>query len=171
MSGTPPFCSASPFEVLHKNRDCDIKYDGEGWMRVSKEGKDLVRKLLRKDPETRPTAKTVLSHPWFRPADPALNSPASNMSRHDRHSSSSRFNVACIHPDSGQEFNEHPDNKCSIENLSYLHSPITLATRRRHNSSYVSSLPSTITGCRLIRSRTHFMSTGNASPVQPQFRR
>lgn len=33
---------------------------------VSPEGKDLVRRLLAKDPEDRPSAREMLSHPWFR---------------------------------------------------------------------------------------------------------
>lgn len=33
---------------------------------VSPEGKDLLRRLLAKDPEDRPSAREMLCHPWFR---------------------------------------------------------------------------------------------------------
>lgn len=33
---------------------------------VSSEGKDLVRRLLARDPEDRPSARQMLSHPWLR---------------------------------------------------------------------------------------------------------
>lgn len=37
-----------------------------GIRHVSPEGKDLVRRLLAKDPEDRPSAYQMLSHPWLR---------------------------------------------------------------------------------------------------------
>lgn len=33
---------------------------------ISPEGKDLVRRLLARDPEERPSAEQVMSHPWLR---------------------------------------------------------------------------------------------------------
>ncbi len=33
--------------------------------RVSKEARDLIRILLEKDPEKRPTPIQALTHPWF----------------------------------------------------------------------------------------------------------
>ncbi len=138
LSGTPPFGSSSPMEVLYRNQNCDVKYEDERWNRVSVDGRDLVRRLLRKDPDTRPTAQNALLHPWLRAEDPIpLNSPAANMARHEGRLSGLRSKADYLRVDYCQELNEHPDNKSSIEDTSYLHIPITLATRRRHNSSKV----------------------------------
>lgn len=40
-------------------------FDGEEWLDVSKEAKDLIKKLICK-PEKRLTAKEALEHKWFR---------------------------------------------------------------------------------------------------------
>lgn len=51
-------------------RDQDIRYDlsyedSAIWQEVSENGKDLLRKLLEKDPYKRISADSALKHPWF----------------------------------------------------------------------------------------------------------
>ena len=36
------------------------------WADITDEAKDLVDKLLDKDPKTRPNITEALSHPWFK---------------------------------------------------------------------------------------------------------
>lgn len=40
-------------------------FDGEEWEEVSKEAKDLIKKLIAK-PEVRLTAQEALEHKWFK---------------------------------------------------------------------------------------------------------
>jgi len=40
-------------------------FDGEEWLEVSKEAKDLIKKLICK-PEKRLTAQEALEHKWFK---------------------------------------------------------------------------------------------------------
>lgn len=40
-------------------------FDGEEWEEVSKDAKDLIKKMITK-PEVRLTAQEALEHKWFR---------------------------------------------------------------------------------------------------------
>jgi len=40
------------------------------WARISKNGKSLLRKLLKKKPDSRFTIEEALAHPWFSEASP-----------------------------------------------------------------------------------------------------
>lgn len=42
-----------------------LNFSGSIWKKVSVEAKDLVSKMLTKDPKLRPSCKEVLQHPWF----------------------------------------------------------------------------------------------------------
>jgi serine/threonine protein kinase len=42
-----------------------VVLEGGGWDKVSTQGKDLLRKLLSKDPSERPSATQVLEHSWL----------------------------------------------------------------------------------------------------------
>ena len=52
-------------EIMDNNRICNLKYIQLDLYRCSPESKDLLRLLLSKDPEKRPTAIQALAHPWF----------------------------------------------------------------------------------------------------------
>lgn len=43
--------------------------DPKLWAEVSSEAKDLIRKLLDKDPKSRPSSADILRHPWFQDTD------------------------------------------------------------------------------------------------------
>jgi len=45
----------------------DVKFRGSAWEGVSDEAKDLITKLLTKNPADRMSAKEALQHPWIRP--------------------------------------------------------------------------------------------------------
>merc|ERR1712190_191701 len=55
-----------------------VVFPREIWDPVSREGLDLCRKLLDKDPQRRLTAAQALAHPWFQ--DPTKPSPFGNVS-------------------------------------------------------------------------------------------
>jgi serine/threonine protein kinase len=42
-----------------------LKFDGKEWEKISKLGKDILRRMLHKNPEERISAKECLLHPWF----------------------------------------------------------------------------------------------------------
>ncbi|XP_014243203.1 MAP kinase-interacting serine/threonine-protein kinase 2 isoform X2 [Cimex lectularius] len=54
-------CRVALFDNILEGR---IVFDREGWDGVSEQAKDLVSRLLIKDPERRLTAEEVLEHPW-----------------------------------------------------------------------------------------------------------
>ncbi|XP_059628519.1 calcium-dependent protein kinase 1-like [Cornus florida] len=64
LSGVPPFWAESEQgifeEVLHGNLD----FSSDPWPSISESAKDLVRRMLVRDPKKRPTAHEVLCHPW-----------------------------------------------------------------------------------------------------------
>ena len=47
--------------TLHR----ELSFDDRSWNKLSKSAKDLVSKLLNRDPRTRITAAEALAHPWF----------------------------------------------------------------------------------------------------------
>lgn len=68
LAGAHPFDlenNASDAEVEERILYEDIVLEGGNWDKVSTQGKDLLRQLLSKDPEERPSATQVLEHPWM----------------------------------------------------------------------------------------------------------
>lgn len=60
-----PFDSEDDKEIGHKTIYQEISFKHPVWSTVSKEGKDLIKKLLNKDRHTRMTIKEALDHPWI----------------------------------------------------------------------------------------------------------
>lgn len=52
-------------EVIRKNRDCEIDFNFPDQNRLTEEMKDLLRKMLEKDPHKRLSAETLLTHSFF----------------------------------------------------------------------------------------------------------
>jgi len=65
IRGRLPFDGPSVSEVLKRTFQDDIPMKGEHWRNISWEGKDLLRKLLRKDPRQRIDLEDALKHPWI----------------------------------------------------------------------------------------------------------
>jgi len=53
-------------QILLKNKNCEFDYPEKYWNDISFEAKDLVSRLLTKDPADRWTAKQALTHSWFK---------------------------------------------------------------------------------------------------------
>ncbi len=62
-SGTLPVA-----DIKARARAATFDFAGEEWARVSDVGKDLIRRLIVRDPESRLDSAAVLRHPWFRGA-------------------------------------------------------------------------------------------------------
>ena len=65
LSSRAPFFGKTPNEILMRNKECKIYFQDRYWKNVSKEGIDCVLRLTDSDPESRPTARDALNHPWF----------------------------------------------------------------------------------------------------------
>lgn len=52
-----------------------LEFHGVPWGQVSSLAKDMIRQMLRKDPDQRPSAQQLLQHPWFTLEEPGLDQP------------------------------------------------------------------------------------------------
>lgn len=51
--------------LLKYYEENDIDYNGEVWNKISVECFDLIKSLLKHDPNERPSAAEILNHQWF----------------------------------------------------------------------------------------------------------
>ncbi len=58
-----------------------LEFSGLPWGQVSGTAKDMIRQMLRKDPEQRPSAQQLLQHPWFTLEEPGLDQPLDGVMR------------------------------------------------------------------------------------------
>jgi calcium-dependent protein kinase len=65
LCGYPPFYGDDNNEILQMVSSGVFDFDGEEWDDISKEAKDLIKKLITK-PERRLTAEEALKHKWIR---------------------------------------------------------------------------------------------------------
>lgn len=81
LSGSHPFDldgTASDDEVEERIKHAPVSFDFAAWTNVSAEAKDLISKLLLKDPSQRLTADQLLLHPWIVARSPkSVQPPAS----------------------------------------------------------------------------------------------
>lgn len=80
LSGVPPFWDETEQGIFEQVLTGELDFVSEPWPSISESAKDLVRKMLVRDPKKRLTAHEVLCHPWVRiggeapdkPLDPAV---------------------------------------------------------------------------------------------------
>lgn len=65
LCGYPPFAGSNRSEVLRNVLKADVKFRGPEWKLVSPEAKDLISRMLIKNPNKRPSARDVFRHPWI----------------------------------------------------------------------------------------------------------
>lgn len=65
LCGYPPFYGDDDAEILSMVMKGKFDFDGDEWDEISKEAKDLIKKLICK-PEKRLTASEALQHKWFK---------------------------------------------------------------------------------------------------------
>ena len=76
LVGQPPFDGKNDTEIMKKVVKGAYSMKGELWKNVSKEAKDLVQKMLVKNPKKRISAQEAYKHPWIR-----LYAPAAELSQ------------------------------------------------------------------------------------------
>jgi calcium-dependent protein kinase len=69
LCGYPPFYGKNKDEIIAKVKLGKFSFASEEWESISKDAKDLIKKLLNKRPKTRITASKALQHKWFKNAN------------------------------------------------------------------------------------------------------
>lgn len=65
LSGVPPFNGKSDPEIFKNIRTEEVGFKEPIWKNVTEEAKDLIRKMLVKDPVRRVSIHEVFLHPWI----------------------------------------------------------------------------------------------------------
>ncbi|GAB4836209.1 Mitogen-activated protein kinase cpk1 [Ancistrocladus abbreviatus] len=65
LSGVPPFWAETEQGIFEQVLHGDLDFSSDPWPSISESAKDLVRRMLVRDPRKRPTAHEVLCHPWI----------------------------------------------------------------------------------------------------------
>lgn len=64
LSGVPPFWAETEQGIFEQVLHGDLDFESDPWPSISESAKDLVRRMLIRDPRKRLTAHEVLCHPW-----------------------------------------------------------------------------------------------------------
>ncbi|CAO2820252.1 unnamed protein product [Amaranthus hypochondriacus] len=64
LSGVPPFWDETEQGIFEQVLKGDLDFASEPWPSISNGAKDLVKRMLVRDPKKRLTAHEVLCHPW-----------------------------------------------------------------------------------------------------------
>lgn len=65
LSGVPPFWAETESGIFRQILQGNLDFDSEPWPAISESAKDLIRKMLERDPKKRISAHEVLCHPWI----------------------------------------------------------------------------------------------------------
>ncbi|KAI3791616.1 hypothetical protein L2E82_05474 [Cichorium intybus] len=65
LCGVPPFWGESENDIFEEVLGGKLDFSSDPWPNISESAKDLVRKMLIRDPKRRITAHGVLCHPWI----------------------------------------------------------------------------------------------------------
>nr|UXX22572.1 calmodulin-domain protein kinase 8 [Hevea brasiliensis] len=66
LSGVPPFWAETEQGIFEEVLHGELDFTSDPWPNISEGAKDLVRRMLVRDPRKRITAHEVLCHPWVR---------------------------------------------------------------------------------------------------------
>ncbi|XP_076959389.1 calcium-dependent protein kinase 1-like [Bidens hawaiensis] len=64
LFGVPPFWAETEQGIFEQVLHGDLDFSSDPWPSISDDAKDLVRKMLDRDPKRRLTAHEILCHPW-----------------------------------------------------------------------------------------------------------
>ncbi|KAL8462702.1 hypothetical protein ACS0TY_032841 [Phlomoides rotata] len=66
LSGVPPFWAETEKGIFDAILNEEVDFDSQPWPSISNSAKDLVQKMLTKDPKKRITSSQILEHPWIK---------------------------------------------------------------------------------------------------------
>ncbi|KAF2298001.1 hypothetical protein GH714_006926 [Hevea brasiliensis] len=66
LSGVPPFWAENEKGIFEAISKYQLDLQSKPWPEISSSAKDLIRKMLAKDPRKRITAAQALEHPWLK---------------------------------------------------------------------------------------------------------
>ena len=69
LTSKSPFRCSKKEDTLQKILNHEIKLSENHWQKVSGDAKDLLLRLLEKDPSKRISAGDALKHPWFQKSE------------------------------------------------------------------------------------------------------
>ncbi|CAL5093592.1 unnamed protein product [Urochloa decumbens] len=75
LCGVPPFWAETEQGIFEQVLHGSLDFDSDPWPSVSEHAKDLLRKVLIRDPKKRLTAHQVLCHPWLQTIGSAPDKP------------------------------------------------------------------------------------------------
>ncbi|KAL9446324.1 hypothetical protein AB3S75_014067 [Citrus x aurantiifolia] len=65
LSGVPPFWAETESGIFKQILQGKLDFESDPWPSISDSAKDLIRKMLERDPRRRISAHEVLCHPWI----------------------------------------------------------------------------------------------------------
>ena len=65
ISGGPPFIGRTDEDTIERVKNGSYNFNSMVWHKISKEAKELINSLLRRNPKTRITTSLALQSPWF----------------------------------------------------------------------------------------------------------
>eukprot|EP00798_Chlamydomonas_sp_ICE-L_P014635 gene14635-20669_t len=75
LCGWPPFFGENAQQIFRSIISSPLNLQSSPWPRISDAAKDIVRRMLSRDPRRRLTAEQVLKHPWMKVNGAALDEP------------------------------------------------------------------------------------------------
>ncbi|KMZ73521.1 Calcium-dependent protein kinase 1 [Zostera marina] len=75
LCGVPPFWAETEKSIFYQVLHGSLDFESDPWSTISDSAKDLVRRMLVRDPKKRITAHQVLCHPWIQTDGSAPDKP------------------------------------------------------------------------------------------------
>ncbi|TDH72754.1 hypothetical protein CCR75_000744 [Bremia lactucae] len=72
LCGYEPFFGVNDSDLIQMNKLVEYEFEEPEWASISEEAKDMITRMMEKDPYKRITPKEVLQHPFLREATVAL---------------------------------------------------------------------------------------------------
>ncbi|KXZ41221.1 hypothetical protein GPECTOR_640g749 [Gonium pectorale] len=78
LCGMPPFYAETEKDIFHAILSSELSFEAAPWPSISEAAKDVIRKMLERNPARRATAAEVLQHEWVRENGSAAAAPLNN---------------------------------------------------------------------------------------------